>query len=164
MDDTEYRKKLSEVADWHIPKLSPTDLKESTQRKRGRGRPSDEEKYQDAHEEIFLDLYKGINPTHSPELIKVNAKATVCDDCGCDCPQGRKKEKKLYETGKDKKRNWRERCITCNKNKNPFTGKFDLTPSEAPHIWTVFLRETKGIYKTEANEARNNLDKEQSDK
>jgi hypothetical protein len=164
MDDTEYRKKLSEVADWAIPKLCITDIKESEKRQRGRGRPSNEELYQEAHEQIFLDIHNGVNPTAPPEIIRLKNQATVCDDCGCDCPQGRKKEKKLYQTGSKKLRNWRERCVTCNKNKNPFTGKFDLSPQEAPHIWTTFLREVKGIYKTAGNEARNNLNKEEPDK
>lgn len=162
MDDTEYRKKLSEVATWALPKLSATDIKEA--KKRGRGRPSNEELYQEAHEEIFMDIYNGVNPTHPPELIKTKNKATVCDDCGCDCPEGRHKEIKLYETGPKKTRNWRERCITCNMNKNPFTGKFDMTASESPHVWTNYLRETKGLYKTAGNEARNNTDLEKSNK
>lgn len=151
MDDQEFRRRLSEVAEWHIPKLSATDIKESEKRKRGRGRPSDEELYQEAHEEIFLDIYNGINPTTAPEILKLKPAECVCEDCGTICPSGRKKEKKLYETGE--KRNWREKCLTCNKNKNPYTGKFDLTPSEAPHVWTDFLKDRKGAYKTKKNEA-----------
>lgn len=156
MDDTEYRKKLSEVAEWTLPKLSATDTKESLKKRRGRGRPTDEQRYQDAHEEIFLEVHNGINPSHAPVLLKTKNTACTCEDCGDICPEGRKKEKKLYETSG--KRNWRERCVTCNRNKNPFTGKFDLTPSEAPHVWTTYLRETKGLYKTAGNAAKNKPD------
>lgn len=162
MDDELFKQKLSEVAEWIIPKLSKTDANEV--KKRARGRKSAEERYQEEHEEIFTELFQGVNPTHPPELVKVKCQATICPDCGCECSQGRHKEIKFYETGAKKVRNWRERCITCNKNKNPFTGKFDLTPSEAPHVWTVFLREVKGIYKTAGNQARNNLDQDEADK
>ena len=155
MDNEEFRRKLSEVANWTIPKLSPTDIKESQQKKRGRGRPSYEEQYQDAHEEIFLEIHNGINPTHPPELKGLKCQPTTCEDCGAHCPNGRHKETKLYETGRTtKKRNWRERCVTCQKHKNPFTGQFDLTPSEAPHVWTAFLANRKGVYQTEGNKAR----------
>lgn len=152
MNDEEFRQKLSEVAEWEIPKLSSNEIKLSQQRKRGR--KSNEEQYQDAHEEIFLDIHNGINPSVPPELLKVKHKHTTCGDCGRTCENGCHKEKKLYETGQAKKRNWRERCVTCGLHKNPFTGKFDMTPSESPHVWTSFLRDSKGIYKTQGNAAR----------
>lgn len=163
MDEQEFRQRLSEVAEWRIPKLSATDVKESEKKRRGRGRPTHEELYQDAHEEIFLEIHNGINPTQSPELTRVKTAACICDDCGAHCPNGRKKEKKLYETGKGKKRNWREKCVTCNKSKNPINGKFDLSPQQASVVWTDFLRDSKGLYKTAANAAREELNIKSSD-
>lgn len=150
MDDKLFRQLLSEVAEWQIPKLTATDIKLAEQKKRGKGRPTNEERYQDEHQEVFLDLFNGINPTYPPELVKTKVSATVCEDCGIHCPNGRKKEKKLYQTGT--KKNWREKCLTCEKSKNPFTGKFDLTLSQAPHVWTDFLKHRKGAYNTEKNQ------------
>jgi hypothetical protein len=65
MDKELFKQKLSEVADWHIPKLNETDIKESKRKGRGRGRPSVEDLYQQEHQEVFLDLFNGINPTHT---------------------------------------------------------------------------------------------------
>ena len=145
MDDQEFKRKLSEVADWKIPE----NLQEtSNNAKKKRGRKSAEEQYQEAHEEIFLEMFDGVNPTHAPLLLKVKCRPTTCEDCGNHCPNGRKKEKKLYKTGKDEKRNWRERCVTCELHQNPFTGKFELNSTEASHVWTDWLRDRKGEYKS----------------
>jgi hypothetical protein len=146
MKDEEFKQKLSEVAEWRLPKLSNSEIKIAKQKARGKGRPTNEELYQDEHEEIFLEIFQGINPTYSPELVKVKIQSCVCEDCGDHCAEGRKKEKKLYETGD--KRNWRERCLTCERSKNPFTGKFDMTNAQAPHVWTDFLKNRKGAYNT----------------
>lgn len=152
MDKELFKKRLSEVAEWEIPKLSQTDLKES--KRRARGRKSAEERYQEEHEQVFAKLFQGVNPTAPPVLLKVKSSACVCDDCGKECPNGRHKEKKLYETGKEKKRNWRERCVTCGLSQNPFTGRFELTISEAPHVWTDYLRERKGEYKSKRSRSQ----------
>ena len=162
MDDKKFKELLSQVADWQIPKLSQTEIKEA--RQRNRGRRSNEELYQEEHEEIFLELFDGHNPTMAPELLKVKNQSCVCEDCGCVCAEGRRKERKLYETGVQAKRNWRERCLTCGLSKNPFTGRFELTSTEASHVWTKFLRDSRGIYATPGNRARFNSDLDDSDK
>lgn len=155
MDNELFKQKLSQVADWKIP---DTPRETSLNAKKQRGRKTNEELYQQAREEIFHTEFGGVNPTYPPMLLSVKNQATLCSDCGCDCSQGRRKEKKLYETGKDKKRNWREKCITCGLHQNPFTGKFDLTAERASHVWTQFLRETKGLYQTAGNQARGELE------
>lgn len=151
MDNEEFKRRLSEVADWKIP---ATPRETSLNAKKKRGRPSAEEQYQDAREEMFFEEFGGVNPTYPPMLVKLKNQECVCEDCGNTCPSGRKKETKLYETGAKKVRTWREKCLTCNKAKNPFTGAFDLTISEASYVWTDFLRDSKGMYKTKANAAR----------
>lgn len=151
MDDKEFRRRLSEVADWRIPE---TQQETSNNAKKKRGRKSNDEIYMELREQIFHEEFDGINNTIPPMLVRVKCQPTTCEDCGEHCPNGRKKETKLYETGSKKVRNWRERCLTCDKSKNPFTGKFDLTTQQASHIWTNYLRETKGLYKTAGNAAR----------
>ncbi len=150
MDDKLFKKLLSQVADWHIPKLTETDLKLSKQSKRGKGRPSNEELYQQSHEEIFLDLYNGVNPTHPPQILKLKNQSCECKDCGKNCENGRHKEKKLYEA--NKKRHWRERCITCGMFQNPYTGVFDLPPGKSSVVWNYYLRDVKTRYKPKETE------------
>lgn len=154
MDDEEFKRRLSEVADWKLP---DTPRETSLNAKKKRGRKSAEDEYQELREEIFYEEFGGVNPTYAPMLIKVKCQPTTCEDCGKLCPSGRKKEKKLYETGSKKNRNWREKCVTCNMAKNPFTGKFDLSTQQASFVWTNYLRETKGLYKTSGNEAREKM-------
>ena len=142
MDDELFRQKLSEVADWKIPE---TLQETSMNAKKKRGRKSNEDEYMELREEIFYEEFGGINNTVPPMLLGVKCSPTTCEDCGKHCPNGRKKETKLYETGQTKKRNWREKCLTCELHKNPFTGEFELSSQQAPHAWTDFLRDRKNI-------------------
>lgn len=149
MDDELFRQKLTEVAEWKIP---DTPRETSLNQKKKRGRKSAEEKYQDEHEEIFMELFEGTNPTYPPMLTKVRRCAINCDDCGAHCPSGREKEAKLHE--KNGKAVWRQKCLTCNKYQNPFNGKFELTGTAASVKFNDFMRETKGAYKTQGNTER----------
>ena len=149
MNDQEFKRRLSEVAEWRIP---DTPRETSLNAKRKRGRKSKEELYQDEHEEIFLELFDGSNPTYPPMLTRVKYQTTICNDCGRSCSQACQKEKKLYETAG--KRHWRERCLTCERARNPYTGQFDLTFSEASTVWNSFLRDSKGAYDSKGNRAK----------
>lgn len=150
MDDKRFRQLLSEVAEWRIPKtITGTATGEP---KRKRGRPTAEEAYQIEHEQVFNEIYDGSNPTFPPQIVKLKNTSCVCDDCGKVCENGRHTELKQYETGG--KKNWRERCLTCEMSRNPFTGKFDMDHATAGRAWIDFLRETKGIYNTQRNAQR----------
>lgn len=149
MDKKLYEQLLSEVAEWTVPKLSATDIREA--KKRGRGRPTNESIYEEQNLLKFLEQHGGVNPTYPPELKKLKCQGHNCQDCGEYCPNGRHTEKKMYEANRT--RHWREKCVTCNKFKNPLTGEFDLDPSIASHKWNQFLRDTKGAYKTKRNTA-----------
>jgi hypothetical protein len=155
MKDEEFKQRLSEVAEWEIPKLSLTTIKQAKQK--ARGRRSAEDKYQEEHEQVFAEIFDGINPTAPVQLLKVKAAACDCEDCGAHCPNGRHKEKKLYQTGVKQKKNWRERCVTCGLHQNPFTGKFELTINEASRVWTDYLRDRKGEYKSKFARAKEEL-------
>lgn len=149
MDDEEFRRRLSEVAEWKLP---DTPRETSLNAKKKRGRKSAEEKYQDEHEEVFMELFEGTNPTYPPLLTKVKRCGCNCEDCGEYCPNGRESEAKLQE--KNGKKAWRRKCLTCNKYQNPFTGKFELTGQAASIKWNDFMRETKNAYKTQGNTER----------
>lgn len=149
MDKKLFEQRLTEVSEWQIPKLTETDIKEARQRQRGRGRVSNEELYQQAQEDLFIEEFDGINPTHPPQIVKLKNLGCVCDDCGRHCENGRHLEKKIYEA--NKKRHWREKCLTCDRFKNPYTGEFDLAPSVASTKWNAYLRETKNAYASKGN-------------
>ena len=150
MDKKLFEQKLSEVAEWRIP-ATVTGTKDG-EPKRPRGRPTKEEQYQMAHEEEFKKIFGDTNPTFPPQVLKLKNSSCVCDDCGKVCANGRHTELKQYETGG--KKNWRERCLTCEMSRNPYTGKFDMDHATAGRAWIDFLRETKGLYKTKRNEQR----------
>lgn len=150
MTNDEFKKRLSEVAEWEIPKLNATEIKLAKKR----GRPSQEELYQDEHEQEFMAIFEGVNPTATPRLIKVKIQPCTCNDCGEHCPNGRHKEKKIYEANGN--RHWRERCLTCGLSQNPFSKKFDLSVAEASSRWANYWRDVKGVYKTPNNTIREN--------
>lgn len=149
MDDEEFKRKLSEVAEWKLP---DTPRETSLNAKKKRGRKSNEEQYMELREELFHEEFGGVNPTYAPMLTRVKYKPTTCEDCGECCPKGREKEAKLHK--KNGKTVWRQKCVTCNKFQNPFNGKFELTGSAASIKFNDFMRETKGVYKTKGNELR----------
>lgn len=140
MDQKLFEQKLSEVAEWKIPE---NQQETSANAKKKRGRKSEEEKYQAAHEEIFMEIHGGVNPTLTPLLTNVKCKPVDCEDCGQHCPNGRVKEMKQYDTNR---RHWRQRCVTCDKQQNPWTGEFDLSNQKASHEWSVWLRKTNPRY------------------
>lgn len=156
MDKELFKQKLSQVAEWQIPKLTDTDIREARKRATGRGRPTNEALYEQQHLEQFLEQYGGVNPTAPAELVKVKCQPVDCEHCGKFCENGRQTEIKQYES--NKKRHWREKCVTCNQFKNPWTGAFDLDPATACHKWNAFLRDTKGAYKTARNKALKETD------
>lgn len=151
MNDEEFKRKLSEVAEWKLP---DTPRETSLNAKKKRGRKSVEEKYQDEHEEIFMELFDGINPTYPPMLTKVKYTPSTCE-CGKFCANSCKKEAKLYQT--QGKNCWRIRCVTCGMTKNPYTGEFNLSTQKASVVWHSFLRETKGTSISKGNIAKANL-------
>lgn len=148
MNDEEFKRKLSEVAEWKLP---DTPRETSLNQKKKRGRKSAEEKYQDEHEEIFLELFEGVNPTYAPMLLKIKHTPTTCE-CGRICTSGCEKEAKLYQTKSGN--HWRVKCKTCNMTKDPYTGEFNLNPQKASVVWHSFLRETKGTSQSKGNIAK----------
>jgi hypothetical protein len=135
MTKDELFQKLSEVAEFRMPKLTPSEIKISKQKAKGRGRPSAEELYQDEHEEVFLDMFQGINPTHTPELVKVHIKPVDCEDCGAHCPNGRQTEIKFYKAVPKHIAHRRTRCLVCNKYKDPNTGLYTLSQGPACQVF-----------------------------
>jgi len=133
MKDEEFKQRLAQVAEWAVP-----DVASSGHTKRIKpGRKSKEELYQEEHEEVFLEMFNGKNPTVQPQLTKVLVQGCMCEDCGRFCENGRRTEKKLFQTNHP---HWRERCLTCGMNQNPNTGEWDLSNKAAAGVWALWLR------------------------
>jgi len=143
--------KLSEVAEFRMPKLTPSEIKISKQRARGKGRPTKESLYQEEHEEVFLDMFQGINPTHTPELVKLHIKPVDCEDCGRHCENGRRQEIKFYKKAPNHIAHWRHRCLTCNRYRDPNTGEYTLPQGPACQ---VFLNWAKAQFTAKNKQAR----------
>jgi hypothetical protein len=156
MTKDELFQKLAEVAEFRMPKLTPSEIKISKQKSRGKGRPSLEDKYQEEHEEVFLDMFEGINPTHSPELVKVHIKPKDCEDCGVHLTVSREMEIKFYKAVANHIPHWRHRCKTCNKYKDPNTGEFTLPQGPACQ---VYLNWAKSQYSARNKAAKKSIDK-----
>lgn len=151
----ELKQKLLEVAEWEMPKLSKTDAKEA--KSRARGRRSAEEKYQEEHEEVFLDMFQGINPTHKPVMVKMLIKPQDCEDCGKHLTESREMHIKFYkETPAGHIAHWRKHCKVCNKYLDPNTGEYTLSQGPACQ---VYLNWAKAQFSARNKAAKKNLDK-----
>lgn len=150
MDDKLFKQKLSEVAEWKIP---DTPRETSLNAKKRRGRKSDEEKYQEEHEQVFMELFDGVNPTYAPMITKLKTQGCDCTDCGRFCDQGRRVEFKHFDTNGTP--HWRGSCKTCGLWEDPYTGEFTLTSGTESSIkWQTFHKETKGKYLSKGNKAK----------
>jgi transcription initiation factor TFIIIB Brf1 subunit/transcription initiation factor TFIIB len=89
------------------------------------------------------------NNTQSIEIVKLRHQPSTCQHCGLVTDQQICVEKKLYFAHEQK--HWRQRCMTCNKCQSPYTGRFDLTGTEASREWTSLLRSSKMMLKTKYN-------------
>ena len=147
MDDEEFKRRLTEVAEWHTP--TDADKPYAKTKRKKRNEQLMELVGDDDNQEVITD---GANDTIAPVITKLRTAACNCEDCGRHCPEGRAKEAKLHQKG-DKKV-WRQKCLTCKMFQNPFTGEFNLTGSVASIKFNDFMRETKGVYKTRGNEER----------
>jgi hypothetical protein len=144
MNNDEFKQRLSQVAEWCLP-VSPGDSVNITKKKRSRQQIDDEDQEDDTPIEVCEDRLQ-------PMVTKIHIQPVDCTDCGQLCANGRRTELQVYSS--NNKRHWRERCVTCNKVKNPYTGEFDLKPSEAAVCWNSFNRTTKMTYATKGNVKR----------
>lgn len=160
MNDEEFKRLLSEYTEWRIPETI-TGTKDGTAKTRSKkiNDPEPEMEEQDLFDSEAEPTQEHnqsiINETFPPMVLKVKCTPTTCEDCGKYCENGRQKEAKLYQ--KNGKAAWRQKCLTCRKFQNPFTGKFELSGSAASTKFNDFMRETKGAYKTKANAQREKL-------
>lgn len=127
MDEELYRKKLSEVANWRIPKTLALSVEGIA--KKPKGKKTNEDRYQEQHEQVFNEMFDGVNPTFPIHLDEIKRKDSACSDCGITCEEDRQQDYKWFQ-GKEKN-SWRIRCNICKMYKNPYTGLYDLDSTKA---------------------------------
>jgi len=156
MDNEIYRKKLSEVAEWRIPELKDWEIKEAKAKARGKGRRTNEEKYQEEHEAVFMEIFNGVNPTHNIELVAVKHQPEICPDCNKVCAKGRCQEIKFYSKNPGHINHRRVRCKECGFYRDPNTGVFDLPQGPSTQVYLNWAKREFTL--------RNKLAKKDSDK
>ena len=150
MDDKEFRKKLTAVAEWYTPTDADKPYAKLKKRKK-----QDEQLMElvgeDNEEDIEPIEHTGPNATLPPIVTRVRIQAVTCEDCGKFCENGRQKEKKIYTTGQ---RHWREKCVTCRKFRNPATGEYCISEQQSSTFFANLHRHTLGVNNTKFNEFR----------
>ena len=143
MDKELFKQKLSEVAEWKIPK--PTAANKASGIKRKYSRPKKQELEEESmssednedNEDNDLGISEDQNVTLPVQLLEAKIQSCQCSDCGKFCEHGRKKESQFYF--KAGKKFIREKCATCKLHKDPNTGKFSLSAQQAPTVWYAYL-------------------------
>jgi hypothetical protein len=157
MNEKEFLDRLSEVSEWHRPQTGPNGCYSVS---KGRAAKNIEhpgaitEAELDAMDEDEITAYYDQllawreaqpNQSVSPEIIKVKVQARDCEDCGRHCPEGRRTERKLHESGS---RHWREQCKECQMFKDPLTGEFTLSREQSHQYFIQFYKPKQGKYKS----------------
>ena len=141
MDHDEFLRKLSQVAEWQIPKLEMPKRDWNYLKKHADIENNEDDDDDEEQDTTTLALVTGCNPTAAPELLGLKHQARTCEDCGTTCAKGRVTEKIRYEY--QGQAIWRERCRNCGMSKDPFTGKFDVDPhamSNKYRQWIFYLK------------------------
>jgi len=124
MDDAEFKRRLSEVAEW---RYEPE--RDNFGRLKGPGSRGPK-KTKEPEEQ---------NLTRPIELVSVR-RSCNCTDCGQHCPNGRTTVANYYQ-GRVKGA-WREKCQTCGKFQDPNTGEFKLQGGHATHTFNKYINGT----------------------
>jgi hypothetical protein len=146
MTDDEFKQKLSEVAEWGLPKLEQATRTVGLAKHR-RGRPprvsEDVTDDDTSNDQEDVNLVKdGANITYAPMLVKLKIQPTTCTDCGRYCEHGRQTEAQIYF--KNGNKYVREKCFACKRHKDPYTGEFTLNPHSSSVVWHTFMK-TSGL-------------------
>ena len=157
MNNEEFLKKLSEVAEWVRPQTGPNGhpsiAKGKNYKPPEHPGPITEEELDAMTETEAEQYYKQLmawresQPNNSvpPEITQLKIQAVDCEDCGQHCENGRRVETRLCSTGQP---HWRTRCQVCDRYKDPATGKFTLTPKETHNYLLCYYRPKLGVYKS----------------
>lgn len=124
MNPNEFYSKLSELAELKQTKVPKTPAR--------READDPDEVWREGR---VIHLTKDNNPTLNWEIKKIKHQTRLCEDCG-ELVNNRIVELKICEYPKP---HWRERCANCKMSRNPDTGQFDLTSTEASNTYRELL-------------------------
>jgi hypothetical protein len=128
MDNEEFKRRLTEVAEWTTPKVK---FDPTSRRRLKSGDP-------EAPELEFVQKYGLVHESMPPEIKKIKNAPVDCEDCGQHCRNGRCVEAKLHESSGVA--HWRRHCATCNRTQNPWTKEYDLRSGEVGIVWNEYWR------------------------
>jgi hypothetical protein len=137
MDQEQFKDKLTEVAEWYTLK-EDNGGKIHCKRKRENEQLMELAGENDLETENICEPDVTVNESRRPIAIKkLKIQPCTCEDCGKWCENGRKTQKKIYETGK---RHWRYQCLTCHRWRNPETGIYELTNATAAPVYIRYIK------------------------
>lgn len=129
MDNKLFLKRLSEVSDWY--RGDSANYHKDNKKLVSQPPVYTEVELAEMSDEEAEELYEWVmawreqQPNEGlPPLIKtVKIQAKDCEDCGRHCPNGRRTEHKLCQTGV---KHWRHRCTECSLYRDPSDGSYSL--------------------------------------
>jgi hypothetical protein len=71
------------------------------------------------------------------KIMEIKHVTKPCEDCG-RMVEGRAKDMRIYKYANG--RGCKEHCLTCGLHKDPYTGEFNMTGTEASRAWTNYSR------------------------
>ena len=149
MDNEEFKRRLSEVAEWRVPKaefdgVSRRRLKSSKVKVTAPDEISCEQE--------FVERFGDLNPTKPLEVLEIKIKEFDCPDCHRVCTQGRVVESRLHTSNKIN--HWRRRCTECGFFQNPNTGAYDVPSGRSGIVWNEYMR-VRGVKQRQQEREKN---------
>lgn len=156
MNNDEFLRRLSELAEWHRPQTGPGGQASIS---KGRARavpvhpgPITQEELDLMTDEAAQDYYDRLmtwreaqpNASVPPEIIKLKTYARKCEDCNKSCDSNRRVECKLYLTGRE---HWREYCTACELFRDPRTKEFSIKREASGQVFGNLYRRDKPMPK-----------------
>jgi hypothetical protein len=140
MDEKLFLQRLSEVAEWHRPKVAESDPRRP---KKGRRSAEEIEWEQNEQATVGEELTVGPNSTVPPIITRIKYPKESCSDCG-KIVEGRCVQIRYCTSNRP---HIRENCLACGFHKDPRTGEFTMNPKASQTVWAAYTRGT-GKYKS----------------
>jgi hypothetical protein len=156
MNNDEFLKRLSEVAEWYRPQTGPQGQPSVS---KGRAKPIPEHpgaiteaELDEMTEEAVTEYYEQLiawreaqpNASVPPEILRLRPYARKCEDCNKACDSTRRVECKQYVTVV---RHWREYCNYCERFRDPRTGEFSVKREASAQFFGNLYRRDKPMPK-----------------
>lgn len=163
MNNEEFLKRLSEVAEWIRPQTGPNGhpsvAKGKNYKPPEHPGPITEDELDSMTEtevKVYYDrlmAWRESQPNDSvpPEIVRLKSAIHKCQDCDRILEEPRRIEFKQHESGT---KHWRERCANCSCFRNPITKEFSVESKTAHQFFTDYHRPKKGIYNSKYQQVK----------